>query len=155
MSVKPKTPKAVHLLQSTEVRPAHALARLAIWMLPYQARTLDRIACPQLLTAWREAARSAQVRTFDLVQKDKIFAIGYCFGGGGVLELMRAWPSTPGLLGEPHCKSLPFHGQIVFLAHMCTRPRTPGLLKWPHRFSLLISGKIGCLQPPTCVGMAP
>lgn len=42
----------------------------------------------------------AQVRTFDLVQKDKIFAIGYCFGGGGVLELMRSWPNTPGLLGE-------------------------------------------------------
>ena len=42
-----------------------------------------------------------QVRTYDLVQKDKIFAIGYCFGGGAVLELMRSWPNTPGLLGEP------------------------------------------------------
>ena len=41
-----------------------------------------------------------QVRTYDLVQKDKIFAIGYCFGGGAVLELMRSWPNTPGLLGE-------------------------------------------------------
>ena len=110
---------------------------------------------PAAVDSMARGGRSAQVRTFDLVQKDKIFAIGYCFGGGGVLELMRAWPSTPGLLGEPHCKSLPFHGQIVFLAHMCTRPRTPGLLKWPHRFSPLISGKIGCLQPPTCVGMAP
>ena len=42
----------------------------------------------------------AQVRTYPLVQKDKIFAIGYCFGGAAVLELMRAWPKTPGLLGE-------------------------------------------------------
>ncbi len=41
-----------------------------------------------------------QVRTYDLVQKDKIFAIGYCFGGGAVLELMRSWPATTGLLGE-------------------------------------------------------
>ncbi|CAL5227211.1 g10130 [Coccomyxa viridis] len=41
----------------------------------------------------------AQVRTYDLVQKDKIFAIGYCFGGGAVLELMRSWPATTGLLG--------------------------------------------------------
>ncbi|CAK0757371.1 hypothetical protein CVIRNUC_002534 [Coccomyxa viridis] len=52
-------------------------------------------------TKWRNRLLAAltKVRTFDLVQKDKIFAIGYCFGGGGVLELMRAWPSTPGLLG--------------------------------------------------------
>ena len=40
------------------------------------------------------------MRTYPLVQKDKIFAIGYCFGGAAVLELMRAWPNTPGLLGE-------------------------------------------------------
>ena len=43
---------------------------------------------------------TSQARTYDLVQKDKIFAIGYCFGGGAVLELMRSWPNTPGLLGE-------------------------------------------------------
>jgi dienelactone hydrolase len=45
-------------------------------------------------------ALDAQVRTLDIAQKDKIFAIGYCFGGGGVFELARAWPNTPGLLGE-------------------------------------------------------
>ena len=47
-----------------------------------------------------KAVLALQVRKYDLVQKDKVFAIGYCFGGGAVLELMRSWPSTPGLLGE-------------------------------------------------------
>ena len=49
-----------------------------------------------------------QVRTYDLVQKDKIFAIGYCFGGGAVLELMRSWPNTPGLLGKQSPCALAF-----------------------------------------------
>ncbi len=40
------------------------------------------------------------MRTLDIAQKDKIFAIGYCFGGGGVFELARAWPNTAGLLGK-------------------------------------------------------
>ena len=57
-----------------------------------------------------------QVRTFDLVQKNKIFAIGYCFGGGGVLELMRAWPNTPGLLGEaPTANLFLYMGSLYFL----------------------------------------
>ena len=34
-----------------------------------------------------------------MVQADKLYAIGYCFGGAGVLELFRSWPATPGLLG--------------------------------------------------------
>lgn len=50
-----------------------------------------------------------QVRGLDMIQKDKIFAIGYCFGGGGVLELARAWPNTPGLLGEYEVTSLCLH----------------------------------------------
>lgn len=42
-----------------------------------------------------------QVRTLPVVDTNKIFAIGYCFGGGGVLELFRAWPNSgAGLLGE-------------------------------------------------------
>lgn len=57
-----------------------------------------------------------QVRTYDLVQKNKIFAIGYCFGGGAVLELMRSWPNTPGLLGEqPPCALAFVHHALLLL----------------------------------------
>lgn len=32
---------------------------------------------------------------------DRIAAVGYCFGGGGVINLMRTYPNvTDGLLGE-------------------------------------------------------
>ena len=125
-------------------------------MLHSQAKILHCMTCPQLLTAWHEAGCSVQVRTFDLVQKSKIFAIGYCFGGGGVLELMRAWPNTPGLLGDPSCRPLLFPGQIILLAHTCTCPCTPGLLERPHRFSSLHSDSAVCslvhvLAPCACL----
>ncbi len=60
---------------------------------------------------WGEVYVLCQVRALssDIVQKDKIFAIGYCFGGGGVLELARAWPNTPGLLGQYKTGSDCFH----------------------------------------------
>ncbi len=55
-----------------------------------------------------------QVRTLPVVKPDNLFAIGYCFGGGGVLELFRAWPNSgAGLLGE----QLPPSN-----VHMCTGP---------------------------------
>ena len=57
-----------------------------------------------------------QVRTYDLVQKDKIFAIGYCFGGGAVLELMRSWPATTGLLGEHQPSEILY----MFVAKACS-----------------------------------
>ena len=32
---------------------------------------------------------------------DRVAAVGYCFGGGGVINLMRTYPNvTDGLLGE-------------------------------------------------------
>lgn len=42
-----------------------------------------------------------QGRNLSMVDPQKVFAIGYCFGGGSVLELIRS-NSTPGLLGAPH-----------------------------------------------------
>jgi dienelactone hydrolase len=42
---------------------------------------------------------AVQARNLTNVDQQKIFAIGYCFGGGSVLELIRSYPNTPGLLG--------------------------------------------------------
>ena len=38
----------------------------------------------------------------DIVNPDLLAAYGWCFGGGGVLQLMAAYPNgTDGLLGAP------------------------------------------------------
>ena len=104
------------------------------------------------MTGWREAGCCTQVRTFDLVQKDKVFAIGYCFGGGGVLELMRAWPSTPGLLGEPHYNA--HAGLIMRLACACALP-THARLAWtatsPPRSDTAACGLLPVSAPRTCL----
>ncbi|KAK9823494.1 hypothetical protein WJX72_003155 [[Myrmecia] bisecta] len=47
-----------------------------------------------------------QLRNVSATSKNQLAAIGYCFGGAGVLELMRSWPNrVDGLRGV-----MPFHG---------------------------------------------
>ena len=79
------------------------------------------------MAKWRDIDMLCQVRGLDVVQKDKIFAIGYCFGGGGVLELARAWPNTPGLLGQytidslcidADCRANPEGVTVLYLARV-------------------------------------
>nr|QOL01091.1 putative extracellular protein CSOL_020 [Pseudococcomyxa simplex] len=77
--------------QSVQQGPSIPVANRSALMMPFRSNS----------SYWRSRAVAAltTVRTLDIAQKDKIFAIGYCFGGGGVFELARAWPNTPGLLG--------------------------------------------------------
>lgn len=43
-----------------------------------------------------------QAKTLPQVDVNNIVAIGYCFGGSGVLELARSWPDprTAGIKGQ-------------------------------------------------------
>lgn len=42
-----------------------------------------------------------QVREQDTVDTTRLAAIGYCFGGGGIVQLHHSWPNnTDGLLGQ-------------------------------------------------------
>ncbi len=58
---------------------------------------------------------------------DRVAAVGYCFGGGGIINLMRAYPNvTEGLLGVHlshcrhslidtlHCMSIPSASRLLF-----------------------------------------
>ncbi|CAL8466849.1 g6385 [Coccomyxa elongata] len=79
--------------QSVQQGPSLPAANRSALMAPF--RSNSSYFRPRLLAA----LSTVRALSSDIVQKDKIFAIGYCFGGGGVLELARAWPNTPGLLG--------------------------------------------------------
>ena len=51
---------------------------------------------PNLATGWMQAVEQPYA------DADRVAAVGYCFGGGGIINLMRTYPNvTDGLLGKP------------------------------------------------------
>ena len=72
---------------------------------------------PNLATGWMQAVEQPYA------DADRVAAVGYCFGGGGIINLMRTYPNvTDGLLG----KQLPC---LLLRAQPCSgcKPHPAGL----------------------------
>ena len=69
-----------------------------------------------------DAIHLLQLRVMeDVVDPTRLAAMGYCFGGGGVIQLLHAYPNnTDGLLGEVLLRSSGTTNETCHLAlHMC------------------------------------